>query len=224
MQAPPSSPPSAAVSSSPVRRQTSWRRKVLIVLGVLALGCGIAAAASAWWVKRNLYASPMRPVSLSVAEQTDLDAKLKALESSPAPAAPSAEQERTLVITAREINAYLAGQGLGETFKVDLGRDSIAVTTIAPIPEDSGLPLLAGATLRVRLSLTLAMDPGQKLRLAVNDVRVGCVPLPNAWLGDIKGVNLVSEGVEGDPAMQRFFAGIQSAEVAPDGIRIILNE
>jgi hypothetical protein len=115
------STPAVAIAVSP---QRSWKRAALIVLVILMLGSGIAAATSAWWVKHHFYASPIRPVSLNQEEKQALDSKLETLEKGAAGtlAAKPGEEERTLVITSREINAYLAAQNLGETFKVDLGQ------------------------------------------------------------------------------------------------------
>ena len=134
------------------------------------------------------------------------------------------EEERTLVITAKEINAYLASQNLGETLKVDLGHDSISATMLVPIPADAGLPLLSGTTLRLSMSLAAMMDANKKVALEVRDVRLGGMPMPNAWLGNIKGVNLADENLEQDPALQRFLAGIQSLKITPAGLHVVLAE
>jgi hypothetical protein len=207
---------------------SSWKRTVLIVLGTLVLGCGITAAASAWWVKRNIYASPMQPVRLNTAEQQTLDAKLKALQSPPAAVQPRVltpeEQRRTLILTQKEINAYLAEQNLGEQVRVDLGEGTVSATMIVPIPPDSGLPLVSGTTLRLTMSVDAVMDANKKLAIKLTDVRLGGISLPNAWLGDLKGVNLVADSVTTDPAIQRFLAGIKEMEIHPDGLRVLLNE
>lgn len=166
---------------------------------------------------------------LSADEQKVLDAKLDTLGAPQAlpeeePRTAVQTDDRTLWITAKEINAFLTKQGLGETFRVSLAKDMVDVTLIAPVPADSGVPLLAGTTLRVKMSMILALDEAGARRCMIQDVRVGGVPLPNAWLGDIKGINLVGESLDGDPALQRFFAGIKEAEILPEGIRVILNE
>ncbi|HAL70924.1 MAG TPA: arginine N-succinyltransferase, partial [Verrucomicrobiales bacterium] len=64
----------------------------------------------------------------------------------------------------------------------------------------------------------------KKVALEVSDVRVGGLPMPNAWLGNIKGVNLAAENLEKDPALQRFLAGIQSLKITSEGLRIVLAE
>ncbi|SKB05460.1 hypothetical protein SAMN02745166_04277 [Prosthecobacter debontii] len=221
-------PPTPPLSSPVVRQGPTWKSIILFTLAVFVVGCGVTAAATAWWVKRNIYASPITPVSLTASEQQTLEAKLQVLNTSTAPAAQPevspGEQERTLIITAREINAYLANQNLGDTVKVDLGQDNISATVLVPIPPDAGVPLLSGTTLRLGLAINAMMDENKKVALVVRDVRVGGMPLPNAWLGDIKGVNLAGNELEKDPALQRFLAGIQSLEITPTGLRIVLAE
>ncbi|MBB5037524.1 LmeA family phospholipid-binding protein [Prosthecobacter dejongeii] len=227
METPPNIP--AATDSRPLPRVgSSWQRKLLIVGGILLLGCGLTAAATAWWVKRNIYADLIQPVSLTNQEQQMLEAKLHVLETSAAPASQPetspGENERTLVITAKEINAYLASQNLGETVQVQLGTDSISATVLAPVPADAGLPLISGTTVRLGVNLSARMDDQKKVALQVNDVRLGGLPMPNAWLGYIKGVNLAGENLEKDPGLQRFLAGIQSLKITSEGLRIVLAE
>ena len=226
---PPPAHSSPASADRPIIRQGPSGKKILLItLGVFVLGCGLAAATTAWWIKRNIYASPIQPVSLTQNEQQALDAKIHVLEAGTAPAgqpeASPGEQERTLVITAKEINAYLASQQLGETVKVQLGSDSISATMLVPVPQDSGLPLVSGTTLRLSLSMGARMNEAKKVALEVKDVRVGGIPVPNAWLGDIKGVNLTDDSLQNDPGLQRFLAGIQSLKITPDGLRVVLAE
>lgn len=221
---PPSVPsPEATPASNGVTKSRSAGRTVLMVLGVLLLCCGITAAATAWWVKRNVYASPMTPVSLNATEEAQLQQKIQALENAPPePTVSPEEAKRTLVLTQKEVNAYLAKQGLGETVKVDLKRDAVAVSTLIPIEE--GAPLLGGTTLRIRVALGAMMDEGNQLRMQLDDVTLGGVPLPNAWLGDIKGVNLVTSDINSNPTLKRFFDGIKEMELRDGSLRVVLNE
>lgn len=226
MQTP--STPVSASSSSGASPSLSWKKAAWLIFGTLVLGASLATAGTLWWVRHHFYASRMNPVSLSAEEQKALDAKLENFSTSvtaaPQPEAPVQTDERTLWITAKEINAYLAKQGLGESFRVALSRDVMDVTMIAPIPEESGVPLLSGTTLRVKMSLALALDSAGAGRCVIQDVRVGGVPLPNAWLGDIKGINLVENSVDQDPVMKWFWEGIQEAQILPEGVRVVLRE
>lgn len=206
--------------TAPPATGRGWKRPALIVLGLLLFGCGLTAATTAWWVKRNLYASPIQPVRLTAPEQQVLDGKLNTLQSPPEK---SEDDRRTLTISAKEINAYLARQGLGDRVQVELSRGTLAATMVVPIPQDSGLPLLSGTTLRLRLRLSAAMTASRHPEVQIREVSVGGVPLPNAWLGSLKDVNLVGEHLENDPGLQAFWAGIEELEIQPDGLRVRLS-
>lgn len=58
----------------------------------------------------------------------------------------------------------------------------------------------------------------------MEDLSVGGISLPNAWLGDIKGVDLIAKNLEKDPAIQRFLAGIQELEMHAGSLRVVLNK
>jgi hypothetical protein len=206
-------------------------RLLLTLLATFLAGGLIAGGGAYWWFKRHLDARALEPVRLAVVEERLLETKLQTLAvagevggvvnalSGSAPA-----DERTLQISGREINAFLAQRGLGENIRVELARDLLHVAMIVPIPADSGLPLLAGANLRLHFSLDVACDPLAGPHFAIRDVQLGGVPLPDAWLGGIKGLNLVDQNLRQDPAVQRFLSGIQDLEVRPDGIRLRLRE
>jgi len=227
---PESLPQSSSASQGPLQSRSTWRKKLLVVFGVIIACCGITAAATAWWVKRNVYASPLQPVTLSLSEQSAFDQKVQALSGvrSEAPLDPEAvakkeaEEKRTIKITAREINAFLEKQGLGEQVKIELSNGALAATALVPV--DPEVPFIGGTTLRLKLGLSGSMGADQKPAFKVTDVSVGGVPLPNAWLGDMKGVNLLASNVEADPVVKQFMAGIREFEIHEGTIRVLLNE
>ncbi len=196
------------------------KKAVFITLAVI-LGCaGIAAATGAIWVKRTLYPSAMTPVSLTAAEKAEYDSKLQVLNN-PAAVRPD-EANRTLVINEREVNAYLAQQELGETVQVKFGEGQVSAAVILTAPED--FPLVPNQKIRLRFTFGTSLSPEHKLSLKLDDVSLGGISLPNSWLGDIKGVDLVASNVESDPALQKFLAGIQSMEVHNGSLRLVLNK
>ncbi len=206
-------------------------RLLLTLLATFLAGGLIAGGGAYWWFKRHLDARALEPVQLAEAEARAFETKLQTLAAAGESVAnPGTEpglataDERTLQISGREINAFLADRGLGENIRVELARDLLHVAMIVPIPADSGLPLLAGANLRLRFSLNAACDPLAGPRFAIRDVRLGGVPLPDAWLGGIKGLNWVDQNLKQDPGVQRFLSGIQDLEVRPEGIRVRLRE
>ncbi len=210
--------PESAAPATPRARST--KKVVLITLAVI-LGCaGIAAATTAFWVKHTLYPSAMTPVSLTVKEQAEFDSKLEALNN-PA-AVPADDPSRTLVITEREVNAYLAQQQLGESVQVKFGEGNISAAIIITAPDD--FPLLPSKKIRMRFTFGTSLTPEHKLALQLDDLSLGGISLPNSLIGDIKGTDLIADNVESDPALQKFLAGIQSLEIHNGTLKLRLNK
>lgn len=212
--------PQSAASAPALPRARSTKKIVLITLGVM-LGCaGIAAATGALWVKHTFYPSPITPVSLTVDEKAEFDHKLQALNDPSA--IPADEANRTLVINEREVNAYLAQQELGETVQVKFGNGNVSAAIILTAPED--FPLFPNQKIRLRFTFGTSLTPEHKLSLKLDDLSLGGISLPNSWIGDLKGVDLVAENVESDPGLQKFLAGIQSLEVRDGALKLVLNK
>mgnify|MGYP000464540365 CR=1 FL=1 len=223
METPITTPQVSPASSSGI----SAKKVILIVIGVVLVTGGIAAATTAWWVKHTLYPSPIKPVVLSTQEQSEFENKLAAFntpsgaaqaEATPDPAL----AKRTLLITERELNAYLAKQNLGESVEVNFGEGTVSAAIILTAPED--FPVLAGQKVRMRLTFGTSLNPGQKLSFVLDDVSLGGLSLPNAWLADLKGVDLIAKNIESDPGLQQFLAGIQQLEVHHGQLKILLNK
>lgn len=219
--APPSVPQPASIAP-----RSSWRKKALIVTSIVFGTATLTIAGTAWWVKRNVYASPFTPVALSATEQSALDQKLEVLkQNGTAEAAPVDPEiaKRTLTITDREINAFLEQQGLGEQVKVSLQNGGGTATFLLPMSSD-GVPG-SGPTLRISVSLGAKMDQDKKFALSISDVSVGGVPLPNAWLGNMKGLNMLADApISDDPALKAFVAGIRDFSIRAGQLNVVLNE
>lgn len=206
---------------------SSWKKPVLIFTGIVVSCCLLTAVGTVWWIKHNIYASPLRPVQLTQPEKTAFDAKLAKLELSEEVVPPEAPAKtdndpRTISISSKEINAFLAEQGIGEQVKLEVTRNRIAANFLLPIDKDA--PLFAGTTLRIRLALNALMNENGKLVVKIDDVSLGGIPLPNAWLGDIKGLDLITNNIGEDPALERFAAGIKDFRLENGHVHIVLNE
>lgn len=215
------------MNDTPPPAVSSWKKPALIFTGIVLSCCLLTAVATVWWVKHNIYASPLHPVQLSQSEKTTLDAKLAKLELSEEVVPPEAPAKtdgdpRTISISSKEINAFLANQGIGEQVKLDVTRNRIAANFLLPIDKDA--PLFAGTTLRIRLALNALMNENGKLVVKIDDVSLGGIPLPNAWLGDIKGLDLITSNIGEDPALERFAAGIKEFRLDNGQVHIVLNE
>lgn len=210
----------------------------------MLLTAGLTVGGIVLWYRHNFDARPMQPVALSSGEKAALDAKLAVfadppvlpvqvnmagLPPQPPPPAPAVppqvspgEENRTLVLTEREVNAYLAAQNLGENVQVSFGEGKLIAGLLVEIPQD--FPMMAGQKVRVRLTFGTGLSPQHKFSFVFNDLSLGGISLPNAWLGDLKGVDLIAENLGKDPALQRFLAGIKSVEIRPGGAKVVLNE
>jgi hypothetical protein len=210
--------PETAAPAAPRARST--KKIVLITLAVI-LGCaGIAAATGAIWVKQNFYPAAMTPVSLTAKEQAEYDSKLQVLNN---PAAiPPDEANRTIIVNEREVNAYLAQQQLGESVQVKFGEGQVSAAVIFTAPED--FPIMPNQKIRLRFTFGTSLSAEHKLSLKLDDLSLGGISLPNSWIGGIKGLDLVAENVESDPALQKFIAGIQSLDIHNGTLRLVLNK
>lgn len=216
----PAQPP--VPQSAPVTARSTWKRKALVITAIVLGTATVAAASTAWWVKHNIYASALNPVALTQAEQTDLNGKLKVLSSTPAAVDPEVAK-RTMQISEKEINAFLSEQGLGGQVKVNLTDGGASATVLIPVDKDA--PLIGGTTLRLRLAFGARMDARKQFALSLNEVSVGGVPLPNAWLGNLKGLNLLEDSpLQSDPAVKGFLAGIRDFKIESGAMKIVLNE
>ncbi|MEM7146683.1 MAG: hypothetical protein AAF591_16220 [Verrucomicrobiota bacterium] len=219
---------------------------VAVILLVLLLGAGV-------WYWYYFHAGPYRPVELTEPERVELEEKIEVVTGEPvvipaefgdeiivagdaaddqsqaperfrdrAPGAMTPEERRTIVFTEREINGFLGhNTELGEVLYIDLKPGVVVAKVVWPFEE--GTPLVGGKTLRLRVTLGAATDDAGAFGLVVRDVTVSGISVPNAWLGGIKGENLVElEGEDG--ILGAFSAGIRDFEIANDEMRVRLRE
>lgn len=220
----------------------------LQVLALLAVAVVATAAITGWWVKHYLYASPLTPTTLSSSERKALNTKLAVLDAAAERETavrgtrrdrqrsnrwpvekrlePEAYREegarRDVVFTERELNAIIASDP--ETARhvaVDLADELVSLKLVVPVEED--FPVLGGKTLRLNLGLKLAYR-NQRPVVALKGISLGGVPLPNAWLGNLKNVDLVEEFGTEDGFWKLFAAGVEDLSVEEGRLRIQLRE
>ena len=218
------------------------------VLALLAVAVVVTAVFTGWWVKRYIYASPLTPTELTSREQNTLNAKLAALDAAAgretalgtgggdrrgrSPLSPDdrlrpepySEEgaRREVVLTERELNGIIASNPeVARRVAVDLADELVSLKLVVPMEED--LPVLGGKTLRLNLGLQLAYRNKGPV-VALKGVSLGGVPLPNAWLGNLKNVNLVEEFGTEDGFWKLFADGVENLSVEEGHLRIRLKE
>ncbi len=123
---------------------------------------------------------------------------------------------KVLKLTEREINGLLnANTDLGDSVRIEFGRNAINAYLVVPIPKD--FPIAGGKMFRARGRFLLSLGEGGAPYAVLEDVTVFGLSLPKAWLGGLKGENLIGEAMgerKGSPVLR----GIKSLQVEPGAL------
>lgn len=222
------------------RRGMSTGRIVLLVVVVAIL----ASAATVWVITHYVFPREFAPVHLSDKEQRVLDAKLERVEqttlgrprhggapgAAPTDAGKPLEPERyseagakrEVAFSERELNALLAkNTDLARKLAVDLSQDMASAKLLIPLDPD--FPILGGKTLKVTAGLELRYADHKPV-VALTGVSIWGVPIPNAWLGGLKNVDLVGEFGGQEGFWKSFADGIEYVQVTDGQVVVKLKE
>jgi hypothetical protein len=224
------------IQTNPTRRQGF---SVFQVFAMVVGSMCIAIFATAFAIKLLLFPGPFKPVVLSEKEEQQLSSKLDAFEgfgnqsprqqeefSSNGTLKPEKYSEegtsREINFTEREINAMLAkNTDLADQLAIDLSENMISLKLLIPLDPD--FPVLGGQTLKVKAGAELAYRKGRPV-IKLKGVSLMGVPMPNAWLGGLKNVDLIQEFGNDDGFWQAFGDGVESISVVEGFLKIQLKE
>jgi hypothetical protein len=203
----------------------------------------LTAAVTFWLVRTYVYAKDFTPVRLTHTEQQVLDGKLKRLGYQPGPAAGPGQQpqreesdeawlrpqrydekdaRREVFFTERELNAMVANnQDLAKKLAIDLGDDLVSARLLVPVDRD--FPILGGKTLRVSTGVEMAFRDNKPV-VILKGVSIMGVPIPNAWLGGIKNIDLIGEFGDRQGFWAGFAEGVEDIRVEEGELKIKLKE
>ena len=192
-------------------KSSGRKRKVLIVMGVMLLLIVSAGATFYWWNNR-----PIKPVVLDADEQRKLDNKIESI------------QKRTyepgtkvITLTEREINAlFHHNTDLGDNIRFELASSAVHARIRTRLDED--LPVVGGRTLKAKARFILE-DKENRPALILDDLTVWGISLPNAWLAELKGKNILAN-IGLDMTDNRIAAGIKDISVDHGKITIQLAD
>jgi hypothetical protein len=187
----------------------------------------------------NYYIFPkqLEPVELSQREESSLNKKLKHFGLPELPSSNSESEssnaltpepyseegaKREVSFSEKELNAMLAkNTDLADKVAIDLSDNLASAKMIIPLDPD--FPVLGGKTLKVNAGAELAYANGRPI-IILKGVSVWGVPIPNAWLGNLKNVDLVKE-FGGDEGFWKSFAdGVDNIRVSEGSLIIKLKE
>ena len=215
----------------------SLKQVILIVIGVMLLSAVVTGFAIKFW----LFPKPFTPVVLDKKEEQQLEHKLNRLEiftdsappvrqdTSPAEAGqvrPEAYSEkgakREFIFTEREVNSLLAhNTDLAEKLAIDFSQDLVSLRLLLPLDPD--FPILGGKTLRLKAGAELAYRDGRPV-VILKGISLMGVPIPNAWLGGLKNIDLMQE-FGGQPGFwQSLGEGLERIQVQEGEIHLKLRE
>jgi hypothetical protein len=217
-----------------------WQTAFIVLVAVL-----ITAAVSWWVITTYIFPTAFRPVQLSQQEEQVLDRKLERLDSLQGHHArgfggghdrqatgddgrlePEAYSEagadRSISLSERELNALVArNSDLAKKLAIDLSEGLISAKLLIHVDDD--FPIMAGQVIKVRAGVETAYREGRPI-VILKGVSVMGVPIPNAWLGNMKNIDLVQQ-YGGNAGFWKAFAdGVDNIEVHDGALRLVLKE
>ncbi|MCH1930336.1 arginine N-succinyltransferase [Shewanella sp. A25] len=130
-------------------------------------------------------------------------------------------ENRKVTFSEREVNSIIGrNPDFAKRIAIDFSDNLASAKILIPIPQD--FPIMAGEILRVNAGLDIHLDANRRPSVALVGVSLMGVPIPNAWLGNIKNVNLVSEF--GDRGFWNAFAdGVEDIQIREGELYIHLR-
>lgn len=204
----------------------------LHVFGIVLLTIVATVGVGYWWLSHYVFPENFEPVTLNASEQNSLNSKLNTLgidtqgDGSGGPLKPEPYSEegasREVRFSERELNGMLANNtDLAQRLAVDLSDDLLSAVLLVPLEE--GFPVLGGRTLRVNAGVELSFANDRPL-VKLRGVSLMGVPIPNAWLGNLKNVDLVNEFGANPGFWQSFAAGVDYIQVEEGRLLVRLKE
>lgn len=218
------------------RRRFTGLQVFAIVAGVIL----VTVIATVWIVKTWLFPSEFKPVTLNQKEEQVLDRKIEQLEGISGTAItksgdrfdeqgklePEAYSEdasrRDIRFSEKELNALIArNTNLASRLAIDLSDNLASAKLLIPLDED--FPVMGGKTVKVATGLELAFDGGRPI-VVLKGISIMGVPVPNAWMGNLKNVDLVQQ-FGGDRGFWKAFSeGVEFIQVEDGELFIKLKE
>ena len=217
--------------------ESGKKKGCLKTLGIVLLTVVITVVLTVIALNYYLFPKHFNEVELSQKEETVLNQKLKKFglptlaskegePTTPTGLEPEAYTEvgakREVSFSEKEVNAMLArNTDLVDQMAIDLSDNLASVKIIIPLDPD--FPVMGGKTLKVNAGAELAYKNGRPI-VILKGVSLWGVPVPNAWLGNLKNVDLVSE-FGGDAGFWASFSdGVENIQVEEGNLIIKLKE
>ena len=104
---------------------------------------------------------------------------------------------------------------------IDLSEDLASGKFLLPLDED--FPILGGKTLKISAGIELAFANDRPI-VKLKGVSVMGIPVPNAWLGGLKNVDLINEFGQDEGFWKSFSDGVENIHIEEGSLVIKLKE
>ncbi|QSX33599.1 arginine N-succinyltransferase [Shewanella avicenniae] len=220
-----------SISLMKLQRGFSGAQVLLMLLATVI----VTIALSYFVIRTYIFPQPFTPVTLDQKAERKLESKLQVLgwqsesggkasrdgKLTPEPYSES-DDKRQVTFSEKEVNAIIGrSPDFAERVALDFSNNLASAKVLIPIPQD--FPIMAGQILRVNAGLDIHLDQNRRPVVALVGVSLMGVPIPNAWLGNMKNVNLVSEF--GDRGFWNAFAdGVEDIQIREGELYIKLRK
>jgi len=225
--------------------ETGKRSSGLNIFLIVLVTIFVTAVLTFWILRTYIFPAEFKPVELSAREEQVLEQKLERIDSiqshrtrGAAKAAQRAEDaaaealepeayseagaNRSITLTERELNGMLAkNTDLAKKLAIDLSENLMSAKLLLPVDED--FPVMGGKILKVRAGMELAYRNNRPI-VILKGVSIMGVPVPNAWLGGIKNIDLVEYYGTESGFWKTFADGVDNIEIKDGSVTLLLKE
>ena len=226
--------------NSPDKGRSGLQTFLIVLVTML-----VTATLTFWVIRSYIFPAEFKPVQLSASEEQVLARKLeridsiqsrrtrgaaKAAQRSQDAAAEVLEPEayseagasRSVTLTERELNGMLAkNTDMAKKLAIDLSENLMSAKLLIPVDED--FPIMGGQILKVRAGMELAYRDNRPV-VILKGVSVMGVPIPNAWLGGMKNIDLVEYYGNEAGFWKAFADGVENIHIEDGNITLLLKE
>lgn len=210
----------------PTPTSNGWRTfGIVIITMMVTLGVGY------WVVTTYLFPTSFTPVELNQKEQQQLDQKLQRIgvdtgtdrtDTLEPQVYSETGASREIHLSEKELNSMLAkNTDLASKLAIDLSDNLASARLLVHLDED--FPFLGGNTIKLSAGMELSLTDGKPIAI-LKGVSAWGVPLPNAWMGNMKNINLIEEFGESGGFWQAINDGVEEIDIQEGQLRIKLKE
>ncbi len=211
------------------------KNRILLIIGAILLTVILSVSITLWLVSHYIFPNNFDPVVLSHNEDKKLNNKLEKISWLSGMASTNSEQgklepekysekraKRDISLSERELNALLAkNTDLANKLAIDLSENLASGKLLVPMDED--FPIVGGKTLKLSAGIELSFANKQPI-IKLRGVSVMGVPIPNAWLGGMKNVDLINEFGQDEGFWKAFSEGVENIYVKDGRLVVKLKE